>query len=187
MTPRQLGEKKQWHLRRLRERLVAVPGEARQRGEKVLGSHHELVMVCLGTGGGNTRQRALVVQRVVESDREARERARSGFAHQTQDGRRVDASAQENSERNVTHEPFGDGIEQERSELFRSHVAFWLRVDAPISPDLLACVFEGRDVSRLEPGDPFEERPRPAHIALEEKLAEVLGLNFGLPAAGEKH
>ena len=104
VAPRQLGDRIARNRGRVAERFVIVPD---QTGQDVQDrrSDDELRVVGAVTIGDHPRERTLVEAGLVEAHGKRSDRAIERARHVGDNGARVDAAAQEGSERDIAHEP----------------------------------------------------------------------------------
>ena len=184
----ELGEEEQHGFRRLGHRLVAVPGEPRQHVDEVPGADDELVVVGPVPLGREPRSAALVVERVVEADRERRHAGRAGFVHQAEHRGGVDAAGEQHADGNVAHQPPLDRLPEQRAQAPGIERLLCLRRrQAPVRTDARRLPVVVQKMAGRELLHAREERARGADVALEEELRNLRLVEHGPPARDEMH
>ncbi len=152
-----------------------------------MSADHELVVLCREVLRGESGTRPLVVDVVVEADREGAERLCARLAGEREHRGRVDSTAQQDSERHVAHETPGGCFSQEVAQVGRIQRNRVLRrLDLPVAPRaVLDTVVDGR-VCRRQSLDAREQCPRGDDVALEEVLGDVLHRELGLVAGDQE-
>jgi hypothetical protein len=148
----------------VRQRLVLVPDERRQRAEELVGADEDLVVVAAVARGHLAGIVQLVGLALGERHTERLHLPVDHLGHGRRDRRRVDAAGQERAERHVGHEPDAHGLAEPLVVLVHQHrlgAAVGAGVgerQIPVLPQLHAAVAPHERVPRRQPPHAVEQR-----------------------------
>ena len=100
----------------MRDRLVLVPDQPRQRTKEVAIVDHHFMGVGANGRGHFARISKFVERALLEADRKRLDRPVDHAGHQRTDGAAVDSARQEHAERNVAHQPQAHRLFEQRPE-----------------------------------------------------------------------
>ena len=167
VVARQRRDEVERHARRVRDRLVLVPHQLRQRAEEVAVVDDDLVR--FGADGARDLPRVLELaeRALLERDRERLERPVDQPRHERRDRAAVDAAGQEHAERHVRHQAQADGLLRAARRIARRRcpdrtsarpAAGLARGHVPVLPRRDRAVLEDQQVPGQQLADAAEQR-----------------------------
>ena len=171
----------------MRDRLVLVPDETRQRAEEVLVVDDDFVRVGLDGARDLARVAQLAVRPILESDGEGLERPIDLAGHDRGNGAAVQPAGQEHAERDIGHEPDAHGFFEQLAEPPHGvalREARDGRIGAshrniPVASDPHEPVLEHERVPRHHPMDALEEGAAAREGSCAELLRQLRLVCFG--------
>ncbi len=164
----------------MRDRLVLVPDQPRQRTEEVLVVDDDLVRVSADGRRDPARVVQLAECAFLECHGERLQRPVDHRRHQRRDGAAVETAGEEHPERHVGHQPDAHGfleqIAEPPHEVRIAHPAHFRRRsrrrNVPVAADRYRAVLEHQQVPGLQPVNALEQRLGSRQVACAEQFRE---------------